>query len=50
MEKLEGAMYPIENRIIDNIATPSLYISNEIKVDKLEAKFSGDLLVVESRD
>lgn len=50
MEKLEGAKYPIENRIIDNIATPSLYISNEIKGDKLEAKFSGDLLVVESRD
>nr|WP_315085999.1 thiamine diphosphokinase [uncultured Lachnoanaerobaculum sp.] len=50
MEKLEGAKYPIENRIIDNIAAPSLYISNEIKGDKLEAKFSGDLLVVESRD
>ena len=50
MEKLEGAKYPIENRIIDNIATPSLYISNEIKGDKLEATFSGDLLVVESRD
>ena len=50
MEKLEGVKYPIENRIIDNIATPSLYISNEIKDDKLEAEFSGDLLVVESRD
>ena len=50
MEKLEGVKYPIKNRIIDNIATPSLYISNEIKDDKLEAAFSGDLLVVESRD
>ena len=50
MEKLEGVKYPIENRIIDNIATPSLYISNEIKGDKLKATFSGDLLVVESRD
>ena len=50
MEKLEGGKYPIENKIIDNIATPSLYISNEIKDDKLEAAFSGDLLVVESRD
>ena len=50
MEKLEGEMYPIEIKIIYNIATPSLYISNEIKDDKLEAKFSGDLLVVESRD
>lgn len=50
MEKLEGVKYPIENKIIDNIATPSLYISNEIKDDKLEAAFSGDLLVVESRD
>lgn len=50
MEKLEGVKYPIENRIIDNIATPSLYISNEIKGDKIEATFSGDLLVVESRD
>ena len=50
MEKLEGVKYPIKNRIIDNIATPSLYISNEIKGDKLEAKLSGDLLVVESRD
>ena len=50
MEKLEGVKYPIKNRIIDNIATPSLYISNEIKDDKLEATFSGYLLVVESRD
>lgn len=50
MEKLEGVKYPIKNRIIDNIATPSLYISNEIEDDKLEAAFSGDLLVVESRD
>ena len=50
MEKLEGVKYPIENKIIDNIATPSLYISNEIKDDKIEATFSGDLLVVESRD
>ena len=50
MEKLEGVKYPIENRIIENIATPSLYISNEIKGDKLKATFSGDLLVVESRD
>ena len=50
MEKLEGVKYPIKNRIIDNIATPSLYISNEIKDEKIEATFSGDLLVIESRD
>ena len=39
MEKLEGVKYPIENRIIDNIATPSLYISNEIKDDNYYRAF-----------
>jgi len=50
MKKLSGVKYPIENRMIDSIATPSLYISNEMNGDRLEAVFGGDLLVVESRD
>ena len=50
MKKLSGVKYPIENRMIDSIATPSLYISNEMNGDRLEAVFGGDLLVVESSD
>ena len=50
MKKLSGVKYPIKNRMIDSIATPSLYISNEMNGDRLEAVFGGDLLVVESRD
>lgn len=50
LESITGVAYPVKERMLDSIQTPSLYISNELVYDRLEAKFDGDLLVVESRD
>ena len=50
VESIKGVAYPVEKRMLDSIKAPSLYISNELTDERLEAKFDGDLLVVESRD
>jgi len=50
IESLTGVAYPVENKYLDNIENPSLFISNEIVDDYMSAIFNGEILVVESRD
>ena len=50
MESLIGVAYSVKNKTVDNVKTPSLFISNEIVNEYMVAEFQGDLLVVESRD
>lgn len=50
MESLTGVAYSVKNKTVDNVKTPSLFISNEIVNEYMVAEFQGDLLVVESRD
>jgi thiamine diphosphokinase len=50
MESLSGVAYRVKNKPVDNVGTPSLFISNEIVDEYMDAIFQGDLLVVESRD
>ena len=50
IESLTGVAYPVENKYLDNIESPSLFISNEIVEDYMSVIFNGEILVVESRD
>ena len=50
IESLTGVAYPVENKYLDNIESPSLFISNEIVEDYMSVIFDGEILVVESRD
>ena len=50
MESLTGVAYRVKNKSVNNVETPSLFISNEIVDEYMYAVFQGDLLVVESRD
>ena len=50
IESLTGVTYPVENKYLDNIENPSLFISNEIVDDYMSVIFDGEILVVESRD
>ena len=50
IESLTGVAYPVENKYLDNIENPSLFISNEIVDDYMSVIFDGEILVVESRD
>lgn len=50
MESLTGVAYKVKNKSVNDVETPSLFISNEIVDECMYAVFQGDLLVVESRD
>ena len=50
IESLTGVAYPVENKYLDNIESPSLFISNEIVEDYMSVILNGEILVVESRD
>ena len=50
IESLTGVAYPVENKYLDHIESPSLFISNEIVEDYMSVIFNGEILVVESRD
>lgn len=50
MESLTGVAYRVKNKSVNDVETPSLFISNEIVDEYMYAVFQGDLLVVESRD